>query len=334
MKTIFFETSKEDQEKYRKLLSENNITFYEEKLSLENISLAKEADIISIFINSEIKKEILDELPNLKYIVTRSTGVDHIDKNYCQEKNILISNVPTYGSVTVAEFTFGLILSLSRNIFKATDQIKETNHFNIFNLKGFDLKGKTIGVVGTGRIGKNVIKIANGFDMNVVAYDLYKDEKYAEENNFKYVTFEDVISKSDIITLHTPYTKESHHLINNDVISKMKKGVYIINTARGELIDTSALLEGIENGTIKGAGLDVLEGERMLKEEFEITKNGNIHTIDYKTLLEDHILINIPEVIITPHIAFYSEEAENEIIHTTVKNITDFKNGSTENLIK
>ncbi len=334
MQTIFFETSKEDQEKYRKLMPENNITFYEEKLTLENISLAKEADIISIFINSEIKKEILDALPTLKHIVTRSTGTDHIDKNYCQEKNISVSNVPAYGSVTVAEFTFGLILNLSRNIFKATDQIKQTNHFNIFNLKGFDLKGKTIGVVGTGRIGKNVIKIANGFDMNVVAYDLYKDEKYAEENNFKYVTFEDIISKSDIITLHTPYTKENHHLINNDVISKMKKGVYIINTARGELIDTSALLEGIQNGTIKGVGLDVLEGERMLKEEFEITKNGNIHTVDYKTLLEDHILINIPEVIITPHIAFYSEEAESEIIHTTVKNITDFENGSTENLIK
>lgn len=334
MKTIFFEISSEDKIKYQNLLSGQDVEFYEEKLSAENTDKAVNADIICVFINSEVKKDIIDALPNLKYIVTRSTGYDHIDGLYAKEKNIGVSNIPSYGSNTVAEFTFGLILNLSRKIFQASHQIKEGSHFELGKLKGFDLNGKTLGVVGTGRIGKNVIHMAKGFNMNILAYDLFPNDEYAKEQNIKYVTLDEVLSGSDIVTMHAPYTKENHHMINKENIMKMKKGSYIVNTARGELIDTEALLLGIQQGILSGVGLDVLEGERELKEEFHLKYSDEHNNIDYKTLLENHVLINMPEVIITPHVAFYTEEAENEIINTTVDNITSFQQGQIKNTIK
>lgn len=329
MKTIFFEIKPEEKVSYEKIFPD--AIFYEDKLSSDNINVINDAEIICVFINSEINKEIIDSLPHLKYIVTRSTGYDHIDVAYAKEKNIVVSNVPSYGSNTVAEFTFGLILNMSRNIFDGAHRIKEGNHFDITNLRGFDLKGKTIGVIGTGRIGKNVIRMAQGFMMQVIAYDPFADQKYAEENNFKYVDLEHLIGNSDIITLHTPYTKENHHFINKDKISKMKKGVIIANTARGELIDTEALIWGIKENIVAQAGLDVLEGERQLKEETDIVSNN---MADYKTLLEDHVLFNMPQVTVTPHIAFYTKEAEGEIIDTTIKNIEGFKNNNILNTVK
>ncbi|MFA7192311.1 MAG: NAD(P)-dependent oxidoreductase [Candidatus Paceibacterota bacterium] len=334
MKTIFFEISAEDKIKYQNLLSGQDVEFYEEKLSTENTEKAVDADILCVFINSEVKKDIIDALPNLKYIVTRSTGYDHIDGAHAKEKNIGVSNVPSYGSDTVAEFTFGLILNLSRKIFQASHQVKEGGNFNLSELKGFDLCGKTLGVVGTGRIGKNVIRMAKGFNMNILAYDLFPNTDYAKSESVKYVTLDELLSGSDIVTLHAPYTKDNNHMINKDNIMKMKKGAYIVNTARGELVDTEAILLGIQNGIIAGAGLDVLEGERELKEEFHLKYSDAQNNINYKTLLENHVLINIPEVIITPHVAFYTEEAENEIINTTIENINSFQQGQIKNTIK
>jgi D-lactate dehydrogenase len=330
MKTIFFETNKDDEIFYKEQFP--SATFHQHKLSSENINDAIDAEIISVFINSEIKQEIIDLLPNLKYVVTRSTGYDHIDVSYAKEKGICVSNVPSYGSVTVAEFTIGLILDISRNISEASAGVKFNNNFKLAGLRGSDLNGKTLGVIGTGKIGRNVIKMAQGFSMNVIAYDPYPDPEYANANHFSYVSFDEVLSTSDIITLHTPYKKENHHLINKDCVLKMKKGVFIVNTARGELIDTDALIFGIDNGIIERAGLDVLEGERDLKEETEIINNQNKDT-DYKTLVEDHILIKNPKVTVTPHLAFYSEEAEKEIINTTIKNIQELINGNKLNSI-
>jgi D-lactate dehydrogenase len=275
-------------------------------------------------------------MPGLKFISTRSTGFDHIDCEYAESKGIKVSNVPAYGSYTVAEFTFALLLALSRKTCNAFDNLKQGANFNIFSLQGFDLYGKTIGVIGTGKIGKNVAKIAKGFNMNVIAYDIYPDMVFAKENNFEYKSLPEVISQADVLTLHVPYSKENYHLINKENISLMKKGVYIINTARGELIDTDALVWGLEEKIIAGAGLDVLEGERELKEEFEIladySKAEGIK--DYKILLEDHVLIDMPNVIVTPHIAFYSKEAEKSIIETTAENIKGFISGNLQNLVK
>jgi D-lactate dehydrogenase len=335
MKIAFFEVPKSEQEIFSSYFKGQNVSFFEEKLEIDNINLAKDFDVISIFVNTEVKKELIDSLPNLKYLTTRSTGFDHIDVEYCKSKNIKVSNVPAYGSHTVAEFAFALLLNLSRKVYDAYHNLREGADFSIFNLRGFDLFDKTFGVIGTGRIGKNSIKIAKGFGMDVIAYDLHPDLEFAKENNFEYKTFDEVISNSDVITLHAPFCKENCHIINKEVISKMKKGVYLINTARGELIDTEALIWGLDQKIIAGAGLDVLEGERELKEEFEILAHqykGN-KIIDYKKLFEDKVLIDLPNVIVTPHIAFYSKEAEHEIIKTTEENIKNFIDNKPQNLV-
>ncbi|MFA6324749.1 MAG: NAD(P)-dependent oxidoreductase [Candidatus Paceibacterota bacterium] len=336
MKIVFFEVPESEQPIFSEAFSNIEIYFYEGKLNEDSAKLAEDAEIVSVFVNSVVDKNIIDVLPNLKLITTRSTGFDHIDLTYANTKGIIVSNVPAYGSYTVAEFTFGLLLNLSRKINQANNHLCDNADFNIFSLQGFDLKGKTIGVIGTGKIGKNVINIANGFGMNVLAYDLYPDLTFAKENNFIYKTLEEILAESDVLTLHVPYTKENHHLINKEKINLMKKGVYLINTARGELVDTEALIFGLKSGTIAGAGLDVLEGERDLKEEIDIVScsEKSERVKDYKILLEDRVLIDMPQVIVTPHIAFYSKEAESEIIKTTIENIKGFISNKLINIVK
>ena len=336
MKIIFFEVPKSEQSVFALAFGGSDIAFFEEKLNEENVALAKDADAISIFVNSEINKGIIDAIPNLKFIATRSTGFDHIDCEYAKTKGIVVSNVPAYGSYTVAEFAFGLILNLSRKINQANNHLCRGADFNIFSLQGFDLRGKTIGVIGTGKIGKNSVRIAKGFSMNVLAYDLHPDMDFAKEMGFEYKTLPEVLAQADVITLHAPYFKENHHMINKENIALMKKGMYLINTARGELVDTEALVEGLKSGIIAGAGLDVLEGERELKEEIEIVscQEKADRVKDYKTLLEDRVLIDMPNVIVTPHMAFYSKEAEGEIIKTSIENVQGFISNKPVNLIK
>ncbi len=334
---MFFEVDKEEEPLYAAAVGGKEVSFNGEKLTEKNIETAKNAEVICIFINSPISKDIIDALPNLKFIATRSTGTNHIDVAYAKAKGIKVSNVPAYGSHTVAEFTFGLILNLSRKIIKANDYIRGTADFNFLPMmEGFDLMGKTLGVIGTGKIGKNVVKIAKGFGMNILAYDIYPDQAFAKENSFEYKTLPEVVSGSDIITLHTPYTKENHHLLNKEKISAMKKGAFIVNTARGELIDTDALIWGLNEGIIGGAALDVLEGEKELKEEMEIlSSSARPASLEgYKMLLEDHALMDMPNVIVTPHVAFYTKEAVAEIIKITAANIDGFATGSPSNLIE
>jgi D-lactate dehydrogenase len=321
MKIVFFEVKQTQEEFLRRALSGLDVTFHEEKLSLENIDLAMGADVVSVFTSSMVNKGIMDNLPDLKIIVTRSTGFDHIDLSSANSKNIKVSNVPAYGSETVAEFTFALILTLSRKIREASMGLKENGDYSVVpKMQGFDLSGKTLGVVGTGKIGKNVIHIAHGFNMNVIAYDLYPDLDFAKkinlQNNFSYKSLPEVLSQSDIVTLHAPCTKENHHLINKENISLFKKGAYLINTARGDLVDNEALRAALLDGVIKGAGLDVLEGER------DFVKGDVIPFLD------------MPNVIMTPHVAFDSVEAENRILQTTVDNIQAFISGDPINLVK
>jgi len=335
MKIVFFESPAVDQAVIKQSFGEAEISFYDEKLDENTVEKAKDAKIISIFINSVISRSIIDKLPNLKFIATRSTGFEHIDLAYCAEKGIKVSYVPSYGDHTVAEIAFGLILNLSRNILKANNYIRATSDFNFSSdFRGFDLNNKTIGVVGTGRIGKNIIKMAKGFNMNVIACDLHPDLEFAKANGFKYKSFEEIIREADIISLHVPFTKENSHMVNKETIGRMKKGVLLINTARGSLIDTQALMWGIKEGIIGGAGLDVLEEERELKTENEIFNADNPKNIDYKILTENHKLMDLPNVIITPHIAFYTKEAETEIVKTTIENIQGFIGSQPRNLVK
>lgn len=316
MKIMFFGLEKEKQNVFEGSFGGAEVVFFEEKLDENSVSLAKDADIVSVFIDSTVDKNIIDALSNLKFITTRSTGFDHIDCEYAKQKGIQVSNVPVYGSETVAEFTFALLLTLSRKIREASEALKENSNYSTPpNAQGFDLDKKTIGVVGTGKIGKNVIRIARGFNMNVLAYDLYPDIKFSQENNFVYKTLEEVLSGSDIVTLHAPYTKENHHLINKNNISLLKKGAYLINTARGELIETEALEKALKDGSIAGAGLDVLEREK----EF---KKGDIIP-----------MLEMPNVLMTPHVAFNTREAEARILQTTIENIKGFISNSPVNLV-
>ncbi|OGI70993.1 hypothetical protein A3B84_02340 [Candidatus Nomurabacteria bacterium RIFCSPHIGHO2_02_FULL_35_13] len=315
MKTVFFEVPKARQDIFLKFFGNENVSFYEEKLTENNVNLAKDADIISVFVDSHLNKNIIDKIPNLKFIATQSTGFSHIDCEYASTKGIKVSNVPAYGSHTVAEFAFGLILNLSRKISDANVYFKETLDYNYLPwMEGFNLEGKTLGIIGTGKIGKNVAKIAKGFEMNVLAYDLYPDLNFAKENNFTYKNFSEVIAQADILTLHTPYTKENYHMINKENIIMMKKGVYLINTARGELVDTEALIQGLDQKIIAGAGLDVLE-------------NGK----DFTAL--NNRLIKMPNVMASPHMAFYTHEAVASIMKTTTENIKNFIAGRPENIV-
>ncbi|MFA6274401.1 MAG: NAD(P)-dependent oxidoreductase [Candidatus Paceibacterota bacterium] len=336
MKITFYESPPAvDKTVLEQTFKDCEFVFCDKKLDKNNIDLAKDSEIVSVFINSLLNKEAIDSLPKLKFITTRSAGFDHIDLQYCAQKGILVSSVPCYGDHTVAELTFAFILNLSRNILKANNYIRETSDFNVLcSFCGFDLNGKTIGIIGAGRIGKNVIKIAKGFNMNVIAYDLHPDLEFAKINNFEYKSLEEIISQSDIISLHTPFTKENFHIINKETISRMKKGVLLINTARGALIDNSALIWGIQEGIIGGAGLDVLEGERDLKIKNEIFNSDDSKNIDYKMLAENQLLMEMSNVIITPHIGFYSKEAENEIFKVTVENIKGFLSNNLINLVK
>lgn len=333
MKIAFFELEGWEKEKIEKELKEHELILESEKLTLDNVEKYQDIDIISIFICSEINKALIDRLPNLKFIATRSTGFDHIDVDYSKSKNILISNVPEYGSKTVAEWTIGLMLSLMRKIYYATYQIKESESFDLCNLRGEEIYGKTLGVVGTGRIGKEVIKLAKAFEMNVLAYDLYPDEKFAKEYEVKYVSLEELLKNSDVITIHTTLNPSTYHLINQNNINLIKKGAYLINTARGGIIETSALVYALKEGILKGVALDVLEKENEIKEELEILGKEDLSKEEIKTLWANHVLMKMPNVFITPHNAFNSKEAVERILKTTIENIKAFVSKTPINLV-
>jgi D-lactate dehydrogenase len=268
----------------------------------------------------------------LKLITTRSTGFDHIDLEKCKKQGITVCNVPSYGENTVAEHTFALILSLSRNMCKACIRRFEQN-FSIEGLEGFDLKGKTIGVIGTGQIGLHVIRIAKGFGMNVLAYDVRQNKLLSEVLGFEYVALEDLLARSDVITLHVPYMKATHHLMNKDTFKLVKKGAILINTARGSIVDTEALIEALDNKILAGAGLDVFEGEEVIKEEKQLLYDPkNLEVLN--SLVKDHILLSKDNVVFTPHIAFYSKEALERILETTVENIVAFVSGKPQNVVQ
>lgn len=292
------------------------------------------ADIICNFVGSSLSREIIEKMPKLKFVATRSTGFDHIDLKVCQEKKIIVSNVPTYGENTVAEQAFALLLALSRKIYPSVKRVREQGLFATTDLQGFDLQGKTIGVVGAGHIGMFVIKIAHGFGMNVLAYDPFPKPELAKKFQFTYASLEDLLEQSDVLTLHVPYMPTTHHIINAENIKLCKKGCIIINTARGGLIETAALVSGLKSGQIAGAGLDVLEEEGFIKEEADLLINGHPKEEELKIALADHELMYMDNVLITPHNAFNTKEALMRILDTTVLNIQAFEKGKPVNVVK
>ncbi len=295
---------------------------------------ARDAEVISVFVDSAMPKEIIDTFPHLKHIATRSTGFDHIDLAYCNEKGITVSNVPSYGERTVAEQAFALLLTISRRVIEAYGQLRETGDFSQRPLRGFDLFGKTIGIVGTGKIGKNSARIARGFGMKVLGYDVYRDESFAHEIGMHYMELPELVHQSDIVTIHVPYMKATHHLVNKELFSHFKKGSVLINTSRGAVVDTEALIQALDNETLAYAGLDVLEEEEAFREEEHLLATGAMTEAQAKTVLANHALIDMPNVVVTPHNAFNTWEALGRILLTTIENIVGFANGSPVNVVK
>lgn len=324
LKIVFFSVPPKEKTYIKRKLDKNKyeLEFHPEVLSEENSDLINNADVVSVFIYSNVTRKVIEKGKNLKLISTRSTGYNHIDLDAAKKSNISVANVPYYGENTVAEHTFALILALSRNLHKAHMRTIQSN-FSLEGLRGFDLKGKTLGVIGAGSIGVHVIKMAKGFDMNVLAYDVNRNHILQEILNFEYAELNELLAKSDIITMHCPYNEATHHTINMNNIHEVKKGVLFINTARAGLIQPEALYHAIEEGIFGGAGLDVFEGEDLAEEENQmLTKN--VSTEKLEALLKRNLLLKKENVILTPHMAFDSTEAVERILDTTIDNINSF----------
>lgn len=326
IKIAFFEITTKEKYYIKKRLRNFDLQFFNEPLTEDfDTKTIQDTTVISPFIYSVVSSKIISQMKKLKLVATRSTGFNHIDLNATEKKNVAVANVPYYGENTVAEHTFALILALSRNLHKAYVRTS-SNDFSIEGLRGFDLRGKILGVIGAGSIGVHVIKIAKGFGMEILASDSKPNHILTELLDFKYVPLDELFEKSDIITLHCPYNQFTHHLINMNNIKKIKKGALFINTARSGIIEPKALYYAIENNIFSGTGLDVFEGEDLLKEENQmLTKNVSVEHLEM--LFKKNILLKRENVILTPHIAFDSTEAIERILDTTIENIISFFEG-------
>lgn len=332
MKIILFQTKPWKTKAFNRLQKKHQVITTKKPLSKETIEEFKDADIISISVYPELTKEILTQFEHLKYITTRSTGIEHIDIDYCTEQEIAVSNIPTYSDNTVAEHVFALLLTISRNMFESIQRTR-TGNFSLKGLRGFDLKRKIIGVIGTGHIGTQVIRIARGFDMEVLAYDVNPQKKLANKMEFQYVSMNELLSNSNIITLHVPENKKTVHLISTNEFSMMKNGVILINTSRGNIVDIQALLKAMESKKVGAVGFDVLPEEPTIREEVELMRSVYEHDHDLEDLLADQVLMRLSNVYITPHNAFNTYEAVQRIRDTTLSNIESFMNHSPENLV-
>jgi D-lactate dehydrogenase len=333
MKIAFLELQ-DWEEKYLRgwVAGAHEVTAFRGVLEDKYLPQMAEAEVVSPFIYSKLTAERLAKLPKLKMIATRSTGFDHIDVAECTRRGIMVCNVPFYGENTVAEHTFALILALSRKVHEAFVRVRAGN-FSLDGLRGFDLKDKTIGVIGAGRIGLHVIRIARGFGMKVLAFDVKRDNFWAEVLGFEYAELTDLLGRSDIITLHAPYNRRTHHLINRDNIRQIKRGAILINTARGGLVNTEALLKALDEGILAGAGLDVLEGEETIYEESALLGDA-VNPEKLRTALQNHVILKNPNVVFTPHNAFNSQEALERILDTTAENIAAFAAGAAKNVVR
>ncbi|HEX6000446.1 MAG TPA: hydroxyacid dehydrogenase, partial [Hyphomicrobiaceae bacterium] len=286
----------------------------------------------SPFVNSRLDAGVLARLPRLKLIATRSTGYDHIDLDYCRAHGIAVCNVPDYGDSTVAEHVFALLLAISRHLIEAVQRTRR-GVFGQAGLRGFDLKGRRLGVIGTGRIGRCVIAIAKGLGMEVVAFDTAPDDAAARRLGFRYAGFGDVLAEADILTLHVPSSPATVHLISDREFAVMKPGAILINTARGNIVDTAALVRALTSGKISAAGLDVLPQEPLLRDEAEIFRGGQYSLAELHTLLASNVLLRFPNVLVTPHNAYNTDDAVHRIIETTLANIEAFARGKPQNIV-
>ena len=326
MKVYFFGVEEWEKLHIQRRLKEKNIDgeflFFKEALDENTVEKAKDAEVVSVFIYSKLNKEVIDRMPNLKLIITRSSGYDHIDVEYAKQKGIQVAYIPGYGNNTVAEYTFALILALARK-FKPMIERTTQGILSREGLMGIDIMGKTIGIVGTGRIGSHVAKIAYGFGMKILAYDRSKNKELVENYGVEYVGLEELLSRSDIVTVHLPYNKATHYLINRFNIKLMKMDAMLINTSRGEVVELDAIIEALKEGRLAGGvGLDTIEAEITVEEE--LIKKTGLTAFKLKKAAEAQYLLNQENVIVSPHLAYYTKDASERILDMTVDNLENF----------
>ncbi len=346
MNLYFTDYESPDQEYFEASLQQHHLHF------LRNLDeVPADAQIVSIFIQSKITPAYLAAHPALRLVATRSTTGDHIDLAACKRAGVTVSYVPSYGKYTVAEHTFALMLALARRLRQAFEAHRKPS-FSYEGLRGVRLRGKVLGVVGAGKIGLRVLHLARAFGMKCLACDIQPRPDMANRLGFTYVELPELLARSDIISLHCTLTPETYHLMNAEAFAQCRRGVFIINTARGALIDPKALLEALDNGAVAGAGLDVLEDERVFRQDItKIVSNQIVHRLhdpfaerepraheperikELMTLIHNEELLARPNVVFTPHIAFNSAEAVECINRTTVHNIESFLRGEAANIL-
>lgn len=318
MKFAFFDAKPYDKPSFERYGAEHGIRFkfYETRLTEDTVELARGCDGVCTFVNDTLNANVLETLANLgcKYVLLRCAGYNNVDLKAAARCGLRTARVPAYSPYAVAEHAMALLLTSVRRIHKAYLRTRDFN-FSLNGMTGFDLHGKTVGVIGTGKIGRVFMDICRGFGMHIIAYDKFP----AADSDISYVSRDELFAQSDIISLHCPLTDETKHMINAETIAQMKKGVVIINTSRGALIDAEALLEGIKARQIGAACLDVYEEET---EYFYEDRSGHILNDDVLARL-----ISMPNVIVTSHQAFLTEEALTNIAETTVQNIVQFRDG-------
>lgn len=345
MKICFLEVEATEQLFFETALSAHELVFASNPQESD-----RDAEIFCIYIHTRFSAGLIDQYRKLKLIATRSIGYDHIDLQECTSRGITVSNVPGTDANSVAEHTFALMLALSRRL----NEVREANKgrkFSYERLRGFELKDKTLGVVGTGRIGLRVVHIALAIGMKVIAYEPYNKSLMAEILGLRYVSFEELLGSSHVISLHTPLTPETLHMLDREAFAKMRRGVVLINTARGALVDTVALIDALDTGIVAGAGLDVLEEESVMQtdamkiiteriikhlqsassEEFSMKHPERVQQL--QTLMDNKKLLARPNVVFTPHVAFNSIEAVERINAETVENIDAFLRGEPTHVV-
>ena len=318
---IFFDIKDYDREFFEKYGKNYNfeMSFFKSKLSLENVNLTKGYDVVCAFTNDDISKGTIDAMAEngVRLLAMRCAGFNNVSLKDINER-FKVVRVPAYSPHAIAEYTVGLILAVNRKINKAYVRTREGN-FSINGLMGVDLYGKTAGIIGTGKIGQILIKILRGFDMKVIAYDLFPNQKVAEELGFEYVSLDKLYANSDIISLNCPLTKETQYMINRRSMLKMKDGVILVNTGRGQLIDSADLVEALKDKKVGAVALDVYEEEENYFFQDKSTQ-----------VIEDDILgrlLSFYNVLITSHQAYFTKEAVEAITVTTLNNIKDFVEG-------
>ncbi len=322
----FFDTTADEQSLFLSLLpSGHQLLFHRGSLTKENVSAIKETDVLYVRSFSQVTSDILRLLLKIKFIAMRSTGFDNVDVGFCKKHGIIVSNVPSYATNAVAEHTFGLLFALSHHIVACAQKTRDGSFGE--GPQGFEISGKSIGIVGLGNIGSRVAQIAKGFCMNVLATTKHPTLSRAKRYGVTFVDFPTLLKKSDVVTFHVPLTDETFHMLNVGNVSLLKQGSVLLNTSRGEVFETQAILRALKSGPLLGVGLDVLENEKRLKEhQDERLSASDIIALNQKLMAD-------PRVIVTPHNAYHTEEAIDTILHISAQNIIAFLKGKPINRV-